>query len=556
MSVDPERRDARRNHTPKRHGRTSSKKNEVAPRVVSSRTDPHARLAAMRPNILLITSDQHRADCYGFENPRIRTPHLDRLARDGARFSACITPNLVCQPSRASILTGQLPLTHGVWDNGVDLDPAVGEAGFAGTLAGAGYATAFIGKAHFATKSTFAPTGTPEDRHNGALYLGGWRGPYMGFEHAELAVLGHLHRTRPLQEPVVGHYENWLLSRGEPGEAVAQWAASLEPEVGAAQTWHSALPAAWHGSTWTADRTIAWLRARDAARPFCLWMSFGDPHHPFDCPAPWSYLYRPEEMALPAHRTPDLERRPWWHKAALAGVPQLADPAMRRFRTEGSRMPPQSDLQLAHTTANYYGMISLIDHSVGRVLDALRDLGLERDTLVVFTTDHGELLGNHGLYLKHPIPYEDLLRVGLILRGPGVVAGTVVGEPVSTLDLAATFSDAAGVAPRLEQQGTSLMALARGAPQARPVAYSEWHVHPSRCGVALKLRTVRTRTHKCTFELGSGAGELYDLVNDPGEMINCFDDTGYRGVRDELTQIMHARPGPLRAPLAEPIGMA
>ena len=92
-----------------------------------------------KPNILLITSDQQRADCFGFENPRIRTPHLDRLAQGGTRFSACITPNLVCQPSRASILTGLLPLTHGVWDNGVDLDPRVGEQGFAGTLAKAGY---------------------------------------------------------------------------------------------------------------------------------------------------------------------------------------------------------------------------------------------------------------------------------------------------------------------------------------------------------------------------------------------------------------------------------
>jgi arylsulfatase A-like enzyme len=510
----------------------------------------------MKPNILLITSDQQRADCYGFENPHIRTPHLDRLARDGTRFSACITPNLVCQPSRASILTGQLPLTHGVWDNGVDLDPKVGEAGFAGTLAKAGYATAFIGKAHFATKSTFAPTGTPEDRHNGRLYQSGWAGPYMGFEHADLAALGHFHRNRSFAPPLVGHYENWFAARGSEGEARELWARTLEPEVGAAQTWHSALPEAWHGSTWTADRTIAWLRRRDASKPFCAWMSFGDPHHPFDCPAPWSYLYKPENMPLPKHRTPDLERRPWWHKAALEGVPDLADENMRRFRTDSSRMPAQSDLQLAHMTANYYGMISLVDHSVGRVLDCLRDLALEENTLVVFTTDHGELLGNHGLYLKHPIPYEDLLRVGMILRGPGVATSRVVGEPVSTLDLAETFHEVAGARAQLPQQGTSLVPLASGGSAPRKVAYSEWHVHPSRCGVGLQLRTVRTKTHKCTFELGSGAGELYDLANDPEEMHNRFDDPAYKGVRDELEQMMRARPGEVRDPLAQPIGMA
>lgn len=510
----------------------------------------------MKPNILFITSDQHRADCYGFENQHIRTPHLDRLARDGTRFSSCITPNLVCQPSRASMLTGQLPLTHGVWDNGVDLEPVIGEAGFAGTLAKAGYATAFIGKAHFATKQTFEPTGTPEDRYNGLLYERGWMGPYMGFEHAELAVLGHLHRQRPLLRPAVGHYENWLIGRGRNEEGLRLWAESLEPEVGAAQTWHSALPEAWHGSTWTADRTIAWLRGRDASKPFCAWMSFGDPHHPFDCPAPWSYLYSPDEVPLPEHRTLDLERRPWWHKAVLEGVPQLADPKLRDFRASSSRMPPQTDLQLRHTTANYYGMISLMDHHIGRVLDCVHDLGLDGDTLVIFSTDHGELLGNHGLYLKHPIPYEDLLRVGLIMRGPSVAANRVVAEPVSTLDLAPTFQALAGASSTLAQQGASLLPLAAGEDVRREVAYSEWHVHPSRCGIGLQLRTVRTKTHKCTFELGSGAGELYDLVEDPQEMHDRFADPAYKGVRDELEQMMRARPGEVRNPLAQPIGMA
>ena len=104
-----------------------------------------------RPNILLITSDQQRGDCYGFEGRPIKTPHLDQLAANGTRFSACITPNPVCQPARASILTGQLPLTHGVHDNGIDLKPEIGEKGMAGALSQAGYDTKYIGKAHFST---------------------------------------------------------------------------------------------------------------------------------------------------------------------------------------------------------------------------------------------------------------------------------------------------------------------------------------------------------------------------------------------------------------------
>jgi arylsulfatase A-like enzyme len=229
---------------------------------------------------------------------------------------------------------------------------------------------------------------------------------------------------------------------------------------------------------------------------------------------------------------------------------------MLKFRAEGSRVPHQSDQQLAEMTANYYGMISLIDHNVGRITAALDDLGLTGDTLVIYTTDHGELLGNHGLYLKGPTPYEDLLRVTLVARGPGVAKGHVVREPVSTLDLAATFYELANVHAPETVQSRSLMRLLRGEPDSRDVAYSEWHVHPSRCGVGLKLRTVRTAKWKCTFELGSGAGELYDLVNDPGEMTNLFDDAGYRKTKHELEALMRSRPGGVKDNLAEPIGMA
>jgi arylsulfatase A-like enzyme len=287
-----------------------------------------------------------------------------------------------------------------------------------------------------------------------------------------------------------------------------------------------------------------------------MWVSFPDPHHPFDCPEPWNALYDPKSLTLPKHRTSDLERRPWWHKASLEGTPQLKDPAMLKFRAEGSRVPPQSDAQLAEMTANYYGMISLIDHNVGRILAALEDCGIAEDTLVVYTTDHGDMLGNHGLYLKGPAPYDDLMRVTLIARGPGVVPGRVVDEPVSTLDLAATFYDYAGLSKPADIQSRSLAGFLSGKPESRDAAYSEWHVHASRCGVPLQLRTVRTRTHKCTFELGSGAGELYDLRNDPNEMDNLFDDPGRAKIRKELHDMMLARPGRIREDLAEPVGMA
>ncbi len=505
-----------------------------------------------RPNILFITTDQQRGDCIGYENARLSTPHLDALARSGTRFSNCIAPSAVCQPARASILTGQLPLTHGAWDNGVDLDPAVGAEGMAAALAKAGYATAFIGKAHFSTKNTFAPTGTPECRQSAPGYPDDWVGPYMGFEHVELAALGKFHRNRLQKSAAPIHrFEHWFLDHPE---ALELWQSSLREGSGAAQTWDSALPVEWHSSTWVADRTIAQLQRQQGEQPFFTWASFPDPHHPFDCPSPWREMYDPADMLLPEHRSLDLEQRPWWHRAALEGKPQIADPELAKFRQEGFKVPPQTDQQLAEMTANYYGMISLVDHQVGRILAALKESGLDDNTLVVFASDHGDMLGDHGLYLKGPMLYEGVLRVPLIVAGPGVPAGQKIDTPVSTLDLAATFMQSAGL-PSASMQSRSLHPVINEG-ELRDCAWSEWHVHQSRVGVALQLRVVRTARYSCTFELGSGAGELYDLQEDPQQMVNRFDDPAWGEIRAQMHALMLARPGPVREHLGEPVGMA
>jgi arylsulfatase A-like enzyme len=318
------------------------------------------------------------------------------------------------------------------------------------------------------------------------------------------------------------------------------------------------LPTAWHNSTWVGDRAVEYLRAKGRdhragrSRPFCAWVSFADPHHPFDAPAPWCYLHRPEEIDLPLHRSRDLECRPWWHRAALENEPQGPN---RKVREEYSRMPPQNDVQLRELIANYYGMVSLIDHNLGRILATLHDEALADDTLVVYTSDHGDWLGDHGLVLKGPMFYEGLLRVGLIIRGPGVPAGKLVADPVSTLDLAATFGDYAGAPIDSAAHSRSLRPLIER-DATRDHALTEWRLGPARCGVALDLRGVRTRDAKLTLELGTGAGELYDLSNDPHECVNRFDDPGYRGMRDELTQRLMARPNDIMNPLPLPVGPA
>ena len=164
------------------------------------------------------------------------------------------------------------------------------------------------------------------------------------------------------------------------------------------------------------------------------------------------------------------------------------------------------------------------------------------------------MLGDHGLYLKGPMIYEGVLRVPLVISGPGVPSGKVVETPVSTIDLASTFLESAGLT--FESPQSRSLHPVMNAGEQRECAWSEWHVHPSRLGVALQLRTVRTDRYSCTFELGSGAGELYDLKEDPEQLVNRFDDPAYVAARHQMEELMRMRPGPALQVLPEPIGMA
>lgn len=492
-----------------------------------------------KPNFLIISADQQRADCLGVAGRNIKTPNLDALARQGTRFNAAITPCVVCQPARASILTGQLCRTNGVHDNGIDLDPAIGEKGFAGTLSRAGYDTSFFGKAHFSTYHTYEATGSPECLKSSVNYDENWNGPYMGFEHVELMLVGH-NWFLPEKPPAGQHYERWFYADGKGDERNKLYAENAHDTKGAAQTWHSKLPVEWHNTTWTADRAIAWLSSAPSDQPFCTWVSFPDPHHPFDCPLPWSKLHDPEDVDLPKHRERDFNNRPWWHEAVLSSEP-AGEKKHAEIRKKYSRITPQTDEQLREIIANTYGQIALIDHNVGRLMAALEENGLAENTIVIYMSDHGDWLGDHGLVLKGPMHYDGLLRVPLIARGPGVSANAVVEEPVSTIDLGPTLYDYARCDATLDQHGQSLRNLMEGKLETRDFARSEWELLPTRAGVALSLGVVRTKTHKLTLDSQSGAGELYDLVNDPDEMQNRFDDPDFSVIQKELETMLESR---------------
>jgi len=488
-------------------------------------------------NILLITTDQLRADSLGvYGNAVAKTPTLDRLASEGTRFTACRCQNPYCQPSRATILTGTYPSTHGVTTTGVDLPADMFGRSVPEYLTSNGYRTALFGKGHFASAFPTYPTRQVESIEGSALIPPGWSGPYAGFEHVELVLFGHNIRMAPAMgswrwcfgPPPFGlHYARWLYRDGD--KRGRERLRLMQPEAAqqsweSIQTWHSALPAEDHTSTWIAERAIEWLQHVDG--PFFAWVSFCDPHPPMDPPAPWSTQYTPADVApfLPKVEPGELDNKPRAHAIWAAGmrgtVHEWSNPGGASLKPEG----------LAILTAAYYGMVSMIDAQVDRVLAALNERGLAGDTLVIFTSDHGALLGEHGMLFKGPVHYEELLRVPLIVRGEGYSAGSVVDEPVGLVDLAPTMVDAAGAKVPEWMEGRPLL------DGPREFVLTE---NDHEAGFRVSLRTLTTKRYKITRYLGrEGVGELYDLQKDPRELVNLWGSGDHWQVRSDLLSLL------------------
>ena len=224
------------------------------------------------------------------------------------------------------------------------------------------------------------------------------------------------------------------------------------------------------------------------------------------------------------------------------------------IRKHYSRVSGQSDDQLREIIANTYGQIALIDHQVGRLMNCLVEKGLADNTIIVYSSDHGDWLGDHGLVLKGPMHYEGLLRVPLIMRGPGVPVDSVNDNPVSTMDLAATFADYGEATLQLPQHAQSLRPVVEGR-ESREFTRNEWGLLPTRAGVELSLQTVRTRTTKLTKDMISGAGEMYDLAADPHEMTNLYDDPAHAAMRADLEALIDRRADDM-IPLQPQVGLA
>lgn len=478
-------------------------------------------------NVLLITSDQQRWDALGCNNPVVKTPALDRLAAEGIVFDRAYTCNPVCTPARASILTGQYPSKHGAYTIGTSLPenyPTIPEA-----ISRAGSFTAICGKAHF-QPCTNQPIGD-----NGSFeapphifdfdFFQNWSGPYYGFEHARLSIAHSKERNAASM-----HYGLWLKEQGVDLDRHFGWGAYADYG-----TWP--LPQEFHNSRWTADKTIGAIDlARQRQRPFFIWSSFQDPHNPCVVPEPWASMYDPADVPDYRLHEGEFDGKPPFYRRAYEWGSGLGDPDLDGdkgwycFRGI-DHMDQEATRKLA---ACYFGMVSLMDHHIGRILEHLDATGLAADTLVVFTTDHGDYLGNHGLWWKGLPAYDDAQRIPFIVRHPACrTPGARSRAFQSLVDIGQTSLAAMGLSVPAGLQGVDQSEPWRdAAASARDWAMCEFRPTEG----PFMQKTFVCGPHKLVLYHARDWGELYDLESDPDQHHNLWADPAHAALRADLTQ--------------------
>ena len=432
------------------------------------------------PNVLFLCADQHQTRAAGCYGSReVRTPHVDAISLAGSRFDHAYCQAPVCVPARGSLLTGRYPHQHGARILQDPLPDSVPTA--AQFYRERGYATGAIGKMHF----------VDESRRHGF--------DYRLKEDDFMATLSPEDRAK--------------LRRDQgPAESVEGRASALEDR--------------YFQDHWFADKAVEYLRA-NKDRPFYLWVSFLKPHTPLVPQARYFDQYRQQDLALPKRSDHELQD----------GFPG------NLIRAKERGWYTQTDQDLRQSLRGYYGNITQTDACVGRVYDALRESGLAENTVVVYTSDHGEMAGAHRMWTKHNM-YEQSVNVPMIVSFPGRVRPDVLQpEIVEHIDLFPTVAELCGFDAPRGIPGRSFARLLQGKSyMRREYAYSEYYfcrtvfTADDRYMGKPPMLMVRTNDWKLSY-LSWDRCELYDLKRDPGEFENRIDDPAAAGVVRDLTAI-------------------
>ena len=464
--------------------------------------------AGRRPNILFLMADQYRWDALGSVNPIVKTPNLDSLASRGVRFSRATVNAPMCLPSRYSMMTGLYPSQVGVRHNAqmCPTDEDLPAPVLAQRLREVGYQTAGFGKTHWYLGEDLAPD-IPVKTST------------RGFE---------IRAQRNTDDP--GRVEPGAAQMGhERPEDYARLSAETRPygsgeTVEAYKGFTSAVPPERHTEAWLTDKALEFLSdGRDEGRPFFLYLSFDYPHAPFNVPPGYEDLYDLDEMPDPP-AVPD-------------GV-DLSGHAGAQWKRWGEWLHATSVRERRKSALRYYALCSYVDAQFGRVLKRLEETGEAENTFVVFTSDHGEMLGERRRFSKYCL-YEGSVRVPLILAGPGARSSTVDYRPAEHVDVLPTLLSVAREGTPPGFPGASLLAE-----PTRVGSFSEMHGTGYEEVQQAPAYMWRTREWKLiTYVPGDAAGarlreaegELYDLRADPLELDNLYGDPNHLSVRERLT---------------------
>jgi arylsulfatase A-like enzyme len=505
-----------------------------------------------RPNFILFINDQHRSDwlgCYG--HPVVKTPNIDSIAARGIAFDQFFVASPVCMPNRATLMTGRMPSVHGVRSNGIPLSRDA--VTFVDLLRDAGYATALVGKSHlqnFTGRPPYAKPPAPKPGYTapipehaqafrttlvGPEYLNEvpqyWEAPdaavatpFYGYSHVEL-VTGH-------GDDVGGDYKRWLRAKAPDALKLLGPSNALPHDYACPQAYRTAIPEELYSTAYIGERAAAYVGEQSADTPFFVTVSFPDPHHPFNPPGKYWDMYKPSQFPVPeAFKRNDWAPPP--HVQATLDERDSGSANLKGMRTIGCTAQEAQEAQ-----ALTAGMITCIDDAVGGVLAALQNSGLADNTVLIFTTDHGDHLGDHKLLLKGAEHYQSIVHVPFIWSDPqGSKAARRTDALGSTMDISATVLDRAKLAPYAGMQGLSLLPTIEANTPVQESVLIQYEHQMSTPGQGTgRVHTVLDGRWRLSIFDGADFGELYDLQSDPGEFDNLWNSPAHAATQARLTE--------------------
>ena len=485
-------------------------------------------------NVLFIITDAQRQDhlgCYG--NSILKTPNIDNLAQEGVRFTNYFCANPICMPNRATLATGVYPNVHGVRSNGLILRediPTIPK-----TLKNRGWHTCSIGKIHhqfwmapFKQKTLSAenigswalPKGRKDPVRENFPY------PYYGYDEVEL-VIGN-------GSICSGHYIEWLEEKAPSvADDVKQRCINYDKLF---SLYCDAIPEEYNSSTYVKERTISFLErhAKNAYgdKPFYLHCSFPDPHYPLYPPERFQEQYKPEDMELPENFN-DIESV---YNHEFLGY------HMRNSPGKVGWMRESSEEEIRKMMALTYASISYIDQCVGQILATLEKLNLADNTIVIYSSDHGDLMGDHGLFGKGPVPFNSVLQLPLIWKVPGLtIPGTVSDSLVSSVDYPKTLLNLLKIKEKyhkIDLQGRNITPILKDPKSS--VRDSCFIESDTEVGIMnARLRHLITEDYKLTvYASKPNFGDIYDRKSDPHELHNLWHDENFKEKKIELLDKM------------------